>query len=98
MSFVFSQDATAPLIDYNLIPGEQYAGIYEVTATITDTFDINMVEFLVDDNLVETQSGKNFVYSWDTTVWSNGHHNVTFTAQDNVGNKRTVTFQIQLIN
>ncbi len=98
VNFIFAQDATAPLIDYNLIPLEQYAGIYEVTATITDTFDISMVEFFVDDDLVVTQSGKNFAYSWNTTLWTNGDHDITFTAQDNVGNKRTVTFQVELVN
>ncbi len=98
VDFVFAQDATAPTIETNLVPDEQYAGIYEVTATITDTFDIEMVEFLIDSDLITTQTGKNFAYTWVSSLWNNGFHNVTFTARDNVGNKRTIYFQIEILN
>jgi hypothetical protein len=98
VSLTLAQDATAPEIIYNLIPEEQYAGEVLVTATIIDTFDIEMVEFKVDDGLVSTQSGKSFSYLWDTTLWGNGIHNITISAQDNVGNSRDVTFPVQIIN
>ena len=98
VQLTLAQDASAPKINHNLEPSGEYAGVVLVTATISDTFDIPLVEFRVDNALVESQSGKNFQYSWDTTLWANGIHHVSFIAQDNVGNKRNTTMQIELIN
>ena len=98
VQLALAQDASAPTIDHNLEPGSQYSGEVLVTATISDTFDIPLVEFRVDNALVESQSGKNFQYNWNTTLWANGIHHVSFIAQDNVGNKRNSTIQIELVN
>ncbi|MGY5875234.1 MAG: Ig-like domain-containing protein [Candidatus Thorarchaeota archaeon] len=93
-----AQDSTAPEIDINLVGGETYDGVYEITADISDSFDIEMVELHIDGLLAITQSGAYFSYSWDTTQWDNGEHQVKIAAFDSVGNSRSIEVTITIDN
>ena len=81
------RDDTPPSIDMNLDAGASYAGIKEITASITEAqFNINSVDLYIDGFFMHSESDSSFSYSWDTTGYSNGAHTVRIVASDNVGN------------
>ncbi len=93
-----SQDATPPDIETNIVGGATYSGVVSVHATITDRFEISIVEFLVDGAVVTTTMGDEFAYDWDTSLWANGEHTVTLRAADSVGNSRSIEYKVTIAN
>ncbi len=93
-----AQDSTAPEIDINIVAGETYTGVYNITATISDSFSIEMAELRIDGLIAITQSGEHFSYSWDTTQWDNGEHQVKLAAYDSVGNSRSIEITVTIEN
>jgi hypothetical protein len=68
----------------NPASGATVAGTVNVTATATDDNGVNQVEFFVDGNSIGVDNNglDGWSASWDTTLATEGAHNVTATATD----------------
>jgi glucose/arabinose dehydrogenase/regulation of enolase protein 1 (concanavalin A-like superfamily) len=77
-----------PLIDI-LYPGHSgiFSGTINVTTNVSDADGISKVEFYIDNTLVATDTTSPYAYSWDSTQYSNGSHNLTAIAYDTLNNQ-----------
>ncbi len=53
------------------------AVVLDTVSITTDVYDIDTVEFFIDDTLVYTDDAAPFQYLWDTTQYSPGTHSIT---------------------
>jgi glucose/arabinose dehydrogenase len=76
-----------PLIDI-LNPGHSgiFSGTINVTTNVSDSDGIAKVEFYVDGILLATDTSSPYSYSWNTTTYSDGGHNLTAIAYDTLNN------------
>jgi RHS repeat-associated protein len=80
-------DRTGPVValDYPYA-GATVAGTQTLTATATDSHVVTGVEFLVDGNVVGSDATVPYAFAWNTTLVSDGSHEVKARATDASGN------------
>ena len=78
-------DNTPPTVTL-LSPGATVSGTVTLEATASDDRDITVVRFLVDDNVVGTDTSAPYSISWDSTTVANGDVALTAEADDDAGN------------
>ncbi|HZD22226.1 MAG TPA: Ig-like domain-containing protein, partial [Acidimicrobiia bacterium] len=83
-------DTTPPTVSLDqLVEGDILFHIETLTATASDDVAIDRVEFLVDGEVVATDSEAPYEASWDTTVGVDGNHQLGARAIDTSGNTAT---------
>lgn len=81
-------DNTPPVVAM-LSPGASVSGSVTLEATATDDRNIAVVRFLVDGNVVGTDTSAPYSVSWDSTTVANGDVALTAEADDEAGNTGT---------
>ena len=66
--------------------GALVSGSVDLTATASDDIGVSLVEFLVDDQVVGTDTGAPYTTTLDTTTLADGPHAVRSRATDTSGN------------
>ncbi len=80
-------DTTPPSVALtNPSNGDTVSGTVSVTATASDNVGVSKVEFYIDNVLKSTDTSSPYAYSWDTTGYSNGNHDVKAIAYDAADN------------
>src|SRR3990170_3298877 len=80
-------DLTVPTVGISSpSAGAVLSGTISVTATATDNVGVNRVEFYVDGGLTFTDFNSPYLWSWDTTMASDGVHTLLAKAYDTSGN------------
>jgi glucose/arabinose dehydrogenase/regulation of enolase protein 1 (concanavalin A-like superfamily) len=76
-----------PLIDVTY-PGHSgiFSGVINVTTNVSDSDGISKVEFYIDGTLVATDTTSPYSYTWNSTAYPNGSHNLTAIAYDTLNN------------
>lgn len=71
--------------------GSNAVGNVIISATASDNVGVTKVEFLVDNNVVNTDTGSPYTYAWDSKSVANGSHNITAKAYDAANNSVSST-------
>lgn len=71
--------------------GASVSGTVWVRATASDNVGVARVEFLIDGNLVGSDSAAPYEYEWNTSTATNGTHTLSAKAYDTAGNAGTAT-------
>jgi Bacterial Ig domain len=83
-------DISAPTVSVTApINGATVTGINQLSSTASDNVGVVKVEFLIDGNVVGTDTISPYTYSWNTTTTTNGSHSITARAYDAAGNVAT---------
>jgi poly(hydroxyalkanoate) depolymerase family esterase len=69
--------------------GATVSGTVSIAASATDNVAVDRVEFLVDGNLVASDTSSPYAYSWNTGTAANGSHALQVRAVDTAGNTTT---------
>lgn len=92
-------DLGQPIVSIdNLDNGDTVSDTSDIEVTATDYYGISTVEFVIDGDVVDTQTRAPFVYSWDTTDSANGSVEVKARATDRFGNQKTETIIVTVSN
>lgn len=67
-------------------PGSPVSGTVSLEADATDNQGVSTVRFLVDGNLIGSDTSAPFSIDWDTTTIANGDVTLTAEAEDAIGN------------
>jgi hypothetical protein len=79
-------DTTPPTALITSPTSDTVSGTVTVSATAQDNVAVSRVEFIVDGNVVSTDSTSPYNYSWDTTTVADGTHNLNIKAYDTSNN------------
>jgi peptidoglycan/xylan/chitin deacetylase (PgdA/CDA1 family) len=83
-------DTTAPAVSLTApADGASLSGATSLTADATDDMSLDRVEFLVDGQLVGTDTTGPYSLTWDSSSVSDGTHTVRARAVDSAGNATT---------
>ncbi len=90
------EDTLPPTLSLKTDLSFTISGRVQLHAEAEDASGINRVEFLIDDNLVLSDTTAPYEYALDTTLLKNGEHNLTLIAFDNANNmkKAQLTFNV----
>lgn len=81
---------TPPAVTLTAPPaGASLSGTATLSATATSAAGIAKVDFLVDGQVVGSDSSAAYSYAWNTAAAANGNHTLTATATDTAGNTGT---------
>lgn len=87
-----STDTTAPTVSLTApTAGASVTGTVAISATATDNVGVSKVDFMVDGNLVNTDTASPYTYNWNSATVANGSHTITAVATDAANNSRTST-------
>lgn len=91
-------DAQAPtILITSPTSGATVFGIIDISASASDNVAVTKVEFYVDGKVHATDTTSPYLASWDTTLYSNGSHNLQTKAYDlagNVGESTLITVNV----
>ncbi|MGY5852590.1 MAG: Ig-like domain-containing protein [Candidatus Thorarchaeota archaeon] len=91
----FAQDETPPDIIVNLSNGTSYSGEFEISVTAEDErFDVEEIHLYIDGVEKLGRVDNTLIYSWDTTDFEAGSHNITITATDTLHKTRSVQYLV----
>lgn len=80
-------DTESPTVGINSpANGANVSQTIAVTASASDNVGVTKVEFLIDNQLRETDTSGPYSFNWNTANEANGSHNVTAKAYDAAGN------------
>jgi thermitase len=74
------------------------SGMVAVQGTATSSLAVSTLQFRVDNQQVATGSTPSFAFSWNSTTFSNGTHNLTVNAIDSAGNMGTSSVSVNVSN
>jgi poly(hydroxyalkanoate) depolymerase family esterase len=69
--------------------GAAISGTVTITASATDNVGVDRVEFLIDGNLVASDTTSPYAYAWNTATAANGSHALQVRAIDTAANTTT---------
>ncbi len=78
--------------------GATVSATTNVSATATDNVAVSKVELYIDGTLSATDVASPYVFSWNTTAYTNASHALTTKAYDAAGNVRTSTVVSVTVN
>jgi len=85
-------DTTPPTVNVTSpARGATVSGTVDVTADAADAVGVTRVEFLVNGEVVATDTQPPYAFAWNTTAVSNGQHTLGARAFDAAGNQATDT-------
>jgi chitodextrinase len=85
-------DSTPPTVGLQApTSGQTLTGSVTMTATASDASGVASVAFLVDGNVVNTDTASPYSYSWNSAGVANGSHTVSARATDKANNTTTTT-------
>ncbi len=84
-------DTKAPQVSVTgPLPGSTIAGIAPLSASASDEYGISSVQFFIDGNAIGPKiASEQFSFNFDTTLTTNGRHNITAVAKDTSNNAKT---------
>lgn len=74
------------------------SGTLSISANAGDNVGISRLEFLLDNNLIGSDTNSPYSYSWDTTAVPNGAHTIKVTAYDTSGNQNSSSINVTVNN
>ncbi len=77
---------------------ETVSGVVSITADASDDNGVDFVEFLVDGELLSTDTTSPYEYAWDSESVSNGAINISVVAHDTIGQTDTDVVSVQVDN
>lgn len=95
------QDKLSPQIVFDstvFTKADFIAGTITVNAEAKDDSDISQFQLLVDGEVIHEVSGKIFSFLWNTSMVSNGDHNLVLKAIDEFGNEGGWSDIVTVIN
>jgi len=78
--------------------GANVSGTVSVQASASDNVGVSSVSVSVDGVLLGATNVAPYSYSWNTTLVSNGAHNLTATARDSAGNASSTSRSVTVTN
>ncbi|WP_426756127.1 extracellular catalytic domain type 1 short-chain-length polyhydroxyalkanoate depolymerase [Myxococcus sp. Y35] len=85
-----TRDTTPPTVNVTApAGGATVSGTVNVTADAADAVGVTRVEFLVNGEVVSTDTQAPYAFAWNSTVVSNGQHTLGARAFDAAGNQAT---------
>ncbi|TFG31101.1 hypothetical protein EU528_06975, partial [Candidatus Thorarchaeota archaeon] len=92
-------DSTPPnLVIEGIAEDEVFSGIIDITALVTDFSPIHRVEFYIDWELVTTDYETSYLFSFDTTLLTDGEHILTVKAYDIFENEQMLQSRFYVDN
>ena len=82
-------DTEAPVIAFKSPTGGEVFGATAVSVNYSDNIDVVRVDLYVNGQQTMTNNQAPFIFSWDTTLLTNGVHTLTAHAFDEAGNEGT---------
>ena len=76
----------------------EVSGTINIIAVAVDVNDIEMVEFQIDGNTIESDELAPYSWQWDTTTVSNGEYEISIRVRDIAGNERIESYIIRVDN
>ncbi len=87
-----TSDNTGPTVALTApAPGAILTGSVALSADASDSAGVVQVEFLIDGVIIETDTAAPYEASWDTTLDSDGSHEVAVFAYDALGNSEVAS-------
>lgn len=78
--------------------GSVVFGSTNVVANVTSGNPVSKVEFYIDNSLAATDTSSPYSYTWDTTQYSDGWHNVKVIAYDNSNTQASANTSVIVYN
>ena len=92
-------DGTNPTVSLTAPTNNQnVSGSQVMTATATDNVGIASVQFLVNGNVVGTDTSAPYSYTWASDTVANGQHTLAARATDTSGNTATSSVRVNVSN
>lgn len=96
---VNNADTTAPTVSVTSpINGSTVSGTINFSANAYDNVSLTKVEFLIDNNIVATDTSSAYTTSVDTTSLTNGSHTFLAKVYDAAGNTKTAAVTVTVSN
>ena len=81
-------DDQAPTVTL-MSPGDPVSGMVTLEADASDNQGVTIVRFLVDGNVIGSDTTEPYAFDWDTTTVTDGQVSLTASAEDEAGNTGT---------
>ena len=81
------------------VAGQIVQGLVDIGVVATDNVAVDHVEFYLDGNVIDSDPGAPYTYSWDTTeAEEDAGHSITVIIEDTNGNRTTLPTIIVTVN